>query len=252
MPENLSTPIPVSHWEKAPDAPDVRPLELHLWCGRTAVSDALVMDLASSLPEEERGRAARLRRPDARRHYVAGRTLLRRVLGAVLCVPPSGIRFAYSAAGKPSLSSPANDTLRFSLSHAGDMILVALAHGMDVGVDVERVRGVPAAERIALRMFETPTLGVLRSLSAQDRVLAFLHAWTQREAVVKAIGGRLFSTRDPLPFGWPRPPRALRVPAGDEESEWSVLTPSLGPAWVATAVALGGIERVRQWTMAIA
>lgn len=209
------------------------------------------MDLSSSLPDEERARAERLRQPDARRHYVAGRTLLRRVLGTVLRVPPSAIRFAYSPSGKPSISSPANDALCFSLSHAGDMILVALAIGVDVGVDLERVRVVPAAERIARRIFEPPTLGVLRALPAEERALAFLHAWTQREAVVKALGGRLFSTQDPLPFAWPRPPRALSLPPAGEAVGWSVVTPSLGPSWVATAVALGDIVRVRQWTMAI-
>ncbi len=249
MPEDLSTQIPLDAWMTPSGAPRVRPLEMHLWRCYADVANARIDELASALPEEEKARAARLRQADARRHYVAGRTVLRRVLAMLLRTGPETIRFAYSAAGKPSIASPAPTRLQFSLSHAGDMILIAVASGTSVGADVERVRPVVAVERIARRIFEARTLGILDGLTAEERERAFLHAWTQREAVVKALGGRLFTTADPLAFSWPRRSgTALHADSGGM-GKWTLVTPELGNGWIATAVATDPLERVRSWTV---
>ncbi len=248
MPDDLSVSIAVNTWRTAPAAPVVQPLELHLWHGRTTVADNTLADSEGELPPDEKQRAARLARPEARLRYIAGRVLLRRVLGDVLGAPPRSIRFAYSPAGKPAIAVPAETGLCISLSHAEDTILIALARGVEVGVDVERLRAVRAAGRIARRVFGPATLAMLDDLPADERRAAFLHAWTQREAVIKALGGRLFLTADPLPFDWPRPARPWRRTADETAAPWTLFSPSLGPARVATTVAAGRIERIHQWS----
>jgi len=71
-------------------------------------------------------------------------------------------------------------------SHSGERLLVALAHGARVGVDLERLQRRPRALDVAQRYF-TPDES--RWLAAQDeRDLAFLRLWCAKEAVLKAHG----------------------------------------------------------------
>ena len=100
-----------------------------------------IAELAALLSPDERARALRLVREADRHRFIAGRALLRRTLAGCLGVPAEAIRFDYSAAGKPALAAgfEASD-LRFNASASGGVALVALRHGGDVGVDVERIR----------------------------------------------------------------------------------------------------------------
>jgi 4'-phosphopantetheinyl transferase len=69
--------------------------------------------------------------------------------------------------------------LRFNLSHAGSLALVALAEDLEVGVDVER----PGRNAAAVE----------RSLSAGERASGddWLQLWCRKEAWAKATGGGL-------------------------------------------------------------
>jgi 4'-phosphopantetheinyl transferase len=194
-----------------------------------------------------------LARAESRRQFIVGRSVLRRVLGRCLDVAPHAVRIVHSAAGKPALA-PGGADLRFSLSHAGDLVLLALARTLDVGVDAERMRDDLPLDRIADRVLDEQVKAVLNAQAAEARTLAFFHAWTQREAIVKAVGGRLFTTADPLAFHWPRPSRAVLRARGDGEASalaplWTVIVPPLDGAHVATAVVAGEIERVQLWSL---
>ena len=75
---------------------------------------------------------------DAQR-FLAGRAFLRITLGAVLGVPPRELAFSTGTFGKPSLAATGTDRLRFSLSRTSHAIALALAGGVDVGVDIEHL-----------------------------------------------------------------------------------------------------------------
>ncbi|MEO8551683.1 MAG: hypothetical protein ABI678_17020, partial [Kofleriaceae bacterium] len=75
--------------------------------------------------------------PAAAAAFVAGRTLVRRLLGHWLAVDPCPIRFQDEPDAKPRLDPP--NEVDFSVAHAGDLVVVALARGRRVGVDVEPV-----------------------------------------------------------------------------------------------------------------
>ncbi|HEX6602937.1 MAG TPA: hypothetical protein VF030_09880 [Solirubrobacterales bacterium] len=64
---------------------------------------------------------------------------LRRVLAIYLGQGPSQIRLTEGEHGKPRLADP-EATLRFNLSHSGEIALVAVSGEVEVGVDVERIR----------------------------------------------------------------------------------------------------------------
>jgi phosphopantetheinyl transferase len=101
-----------------------------------------------------------------------------------------------------------NDRLSVSVSHcrAGDDDVVAVAARLSgrVGVDIEPVRTVPAAELARRWFLPREALWVARQGSPDE---AFLRLWTAKEAVGKALGSGL---RDgglrrvvPLPDGDP-------------------------------------------------
>jgi phosphopantetheinyl transferase len=104
----------------------------------------------------------------ARDRWVAARWALRGVLTHYLEREPAAIELRYGERGKPALADP-DARLRFNLSHSGELALVAVAAGREVGIDVQRTRARPAA---------------------------FYLAWTQREAIAKCLGTGLWR---PLP-----------------------------------------------------
>jgi len=143
--------------------------------------------LARTLSEDERARAGRFHRPRDRNRFVAGRGLLRVLLGVALGCPPSSLRFRYNACGKPALA--AGDThLGFNLSHSDGTALFALAWGREVGVDIERVRPEIPAASLAERFLPADAAAALLSLSPAHRPEAFTQAWVRREAYLKALG----------------------------------------------------------------
>ncbi|HEX4521711.1 MAG TPA: 4'-phosphopantetheinyl transferase superfamily protein [Gaiellaceae bacterium] len=84
--------------------------------------------------------------------------------------------------GRPFV--PGHPELRLSMSHAEGMLLVAVADGCRVGVDVEivRDRGISSLPAHALSERELNDLGEPPGLET------FLSYWTRKEAVLKAAG----------------------------------------------------------------
>ena len=141
------------------------------------------------LSDDERERAARL---------APGRAALdRRARGAAdrarpaSSAHPSDVELAAGPHGKPELPGSA---LRFNLSHSGDRALIALADGVEVGVDVERTsrrsraieRTLTDGERAALTA-ATGTSSCCGSGAARRR--------SPRRAAAGSAGRRRRSTR---------------------------------------------------------
>jgi 4'-phosphopantetheinyl transferase len=151
----------------------------------TASADQL-LPLAGCLSADERARAARLRMAAARASFVAGRVLLRRVLGSRLGCPPEALRFTLRPGGKPVAEGGGD--LEFSLSHSAWVVLVAVTQAVPVGVDVERVRPLPEAETIAAAYFPPEERAAYLRLPVPRPEAAFFRLWTGLEARVKATG----------------------------------------------------------------
>jgi 4'-phosphopantetheinyl transferase len=149
----------------------------------------------SLLDPQERARAQRFVRAADADRYVLAHAALRTVLARCLGADPATVRYAAGEHGKPALV-PGGGELEFSLSHAGDVALVAATRAGPVGVDVERLRAFPDALAIADAHFSAAERRALRSVPADRRAEAFLRAWTRKEAVVKAAGGGLAEVLD--------------------------------------------------------
>lgn len=85
-----------------------------------------------------------------------------------------------SASGKPQL---ANSTVTFNLSHCDGYVACIVADGCAVGVDVERIRQIPAR---FYRPYFSPE--DFQAAMSSDSPAAWCQAWTQKEAVIKCIG----------------------------------------------------------------
>jgi 4'-phosphopantetheinyl transferase len=152
----------------------------------------------SILSPDEWARAERFRFPRDRALSLNARAALRTILGSRLAVPPESIRFEYEEHGRPVLAAPA--PLCFSVSHAGEMVAIALSRHA-VGIDIE-----PEDRRVDFQslldyLSETEAAAVLASPD-QERPAAFLRCWTRKEARLKASGKGLAGLSQDDPALW--------------------------------------------------
>lgn len=138
------------------------------------------------LSSDERARAARFIHDRNRRRFVMARARLRELLGERLEVPAQSVSFEYGPTGKPAL--PRHHNLRFNLSHSAELAVYVFAMDIEVGVDVEQVRVIDDAHRLAARTFSPREHHAYRSLPPHEQPLAFFNCWTRKEAFVKATG----------------------------------------------------------------
>jgi 4'-phosphopantetheinyl transferase len=150
-----------------------------VWSVTLAQPPEVVAHLEGLLSGDELERATRMA---AATRWVVARAGLRIVLGDRLGTPPTDVEITTGSHGKPELSGV---PLRFNHSHSGDRALIALTHGAEVGVDVERT------DRRSRAIERTLTDGEQAALTGDDRHVELLRIWCRKEALAKAIGGGL-------------------------------------------------------------
>lgn len=183
----------------------------------------LVAGWEDLLVERERPWIDHPRNPERARARAALRLLLSRETGT----PPDRLRFEHGAHGKPSLDDASRNganALHYNLSHSRGRALIAIAHGREIGVDVEAVRAVPNWPAIARRAFHAEEIARLDALDPGEAPGAFLRLYAGKEAAAKALGvgmGRAFR-RFALPDAREGVPAAFSVPSDlDGRGQWS-------------------------------
>jgi 4'-phosphopantetheinyl transferase len=182
---------PVNSW-MATAVPEVH-RGVRMWLIDLDAPDA---DGASLLSSDETARASRFVFDRHRRRFIAGRSALRRILAAEAGRAPETLAFAYSPAGKPSLSGTGVPALHFNLSHSDQWALVAVTHVGALGVDLEKARPLPDVLRLAQTAFSAAELEELRGVPASHQQDAFFAGWTRKEAYIKARGDHLGTLAD--------------------------------------------------------
>ena len=146
-----------------------------------------VAGLLAGLTPEEKARAARLKRMEDQALYVAAHALLHAAVFQATGQRPRGFRRGEQ--GKPELDPGFGDPpLAFSLAHARGLVACALAPGMALGVDVERIEPGVDGAGIAAMQFAASERAALAAAPAARRAELFHRIWTLREAVAKALG----------------------------------------------------------------
>ena len=102
---------------------------------------------------------------------------------------PERLRFVSSPQGKPALAASfAGSRLRFNLAHSGDVALVAVAAGREVGVDVEQQRPLAEVGQIAERYFSPAERDTLARVAAADLPGVFFNIWSARKPSPRPSG----------------------------------------------------------------
>ncbi|WP_375466185.1 4'-phosphopantetheinyl transferase family protein [uncultured Methylobacterium sp.] len=209
--------------------------ENRVWTVDLALSEARLACCAALLSPEEAARVDRfLRREDGDR-YRASHAALRLILAAALDAAPAEIAFTTGPAGKPELAGRLAGALRFNLSHSGTRALVGVARRTAIGVDVEALRPIPDALRIARAHFSAQEVAALAAAPRSAIEACFTGLWTRKEAVVKALGAGLSLPLDRFTLTLPpAAPRLLAI-ADDAPEAWSLHHLEPGPGTVGTA-----------------
>jgi len=186
-----------------------RPLdgEVHLYCLTLPHDVSELTRFEHLLSTTELDRACLLKSDPARNRYIAGRGKLRDILGGYLDIDPAEVRIATGEQGKPFLADAAVD-LRFNLSHVDDVLVLAIAAGVEVGVDIERIETDKPIHDMARLVFSQREQEELLAMPVPQQIRAFYRCWVSKEACLKACG-RGFS----LPGSSFDVPMSFEVPA---------------------------------------
>lgn len=187
---------PIRPWTPGPSTPRASAGVVDLWrADLTMLGDRL----EGLLCPEEIARADQIVSRHRRVLWIRSRGVLRMLLGSYLDCDPRTLRFALGPHGKPELHreaarkerNPRGEAtdLRFNLSHSGNLALLAVSTGREVGVDIETAGDRPRDElALAARVLGEDQARRLGKLDAQERSREFLRAWVTHEAAVKCRG----------------------------------------------------------------
>lgn len=156
----------------------------------------VVKEAASALPyltkllaADELERASAFHFDAERERYVMARGCLRVVLARHLGIQPDALRFESNEYGKPMLAgTPDADGVEFNVSHSDDLVVLGIARGRRVGVDVELMRNDLPHRDMAERFFSGSELESLRSQPPDGQMEHFFEIWARKEAYVKGRG----------------------------------------------------------------
>jgi 4'-phosphopantetheinyl transferase len=163
---------------------------VHVWLAFETLLDdpANVERFTALMSDDERARERRFLVEPARRLHLLARGMQREVLSSYLPgTSPRGLRFIRTF-GRPSLAPPFDASgLVFNLAHTRGLVVLAVARGEPLGVDVE-IYDHKVRLEVARRYFSQAEVDALEALPADAQPRRFLRLWTLKESYLKAVG----------------------------------------------------------------
>jgi 4'-phosphopantetheinyl transferase len=168
----------------------------------------LVESWRTLLSAEELRRADGFRGETYRQDYITAHAALRFVLGSYLRILPAMVSISASDGTKPVLSVAQQEMeaieldretepearldLRFNLSHTKGAVLIGVAAGREVGVDIEWQRPLDDLDGMARTVMSNEEISLWSKLEPERQMAAFYRLWTRKESYLKAIGLGLY------------------------------------------------------------
>lgn len=239
-------------WRSPPTNLVLSENDIHVWRADLNIPAWRLKLVAQTLSSDEQQRAERFYFEQDRTHFIAGRGLLRTILGRYLDLEPSKLQFSYSFRGKPALvNTNSTETLYFNLSHSNGLALYAVTRSRSIGIDLEHVRPMPDAEKLAQRFFSPQEYAVISTLLPEQKQEAFFNAWTRKEAYLKATGDGLAGLEQVEVSVTPGEPAELLSIQGDRQiaSQWSVYQLTPAPGYIAALAVEGHNWHLECWTI---
>jgi 4'-phosphopantetheinyl transferase len=230
-----------------PSVPKLAASSIHIWQFPLTISRIPLDAYATLLSEDESARAARFRFEKDVRRFTVTRAGVRSILGGYTRRRGQELRFDYSSYGKPALADPMTD-IRFNVSHSGDLAMLAMALGCEVGVDLEEIRENVEIDTLAERFFSERERTTLRGLPYRERVRAFFRCWTCKEAFLKGQGLGLSRNLESFDVEVcpDRPARLLATrPDAEQAMQWSLHDVSTEENCAAAVAWAGSITEIK-------
>jgi 4'-phosphopantetheinyl transferase len=210
--------------------------QVHVWYARLGNDQDPCLRWLSV---DERERSGRIGALESRRQFIAGRKVLRGVLGGYLGQEPGTLEFIHGSHGKPALSmNKLVVPIEFNLSHSGMHLVVALTRGVPVGVDVEAIRPLQRLDLLARRCLSSTERAELEALPEDLRCIGFFRFWVRKESFGKAVGTGIGLGLDRCVTSLEGVPRWITVPPELEPaSAWTLAEIPLGEGCCVAATA---------------
>jgi 4'-phosphopantetheinyl transferase len=209
--------------------PGLGPDELHVWSLSFADAASLQDRFERQLDEAEWVRSRRFATDELRRRWAIGRGAVREILAGYLGIAARDVAIVLRPCaacggphGKPALAPPA-DGLRFNVSHTGELLLVAVAPGREVGIDAEPVGRARPLASTAHSWLGDPESRALERVPPQERERALLRLWTLKEAYLKAAGVGLNADLREVVVALGGEPALQAAPAEPHPERWLLL-----------------------------
>jgi 4'-phosphopantetheinyl transferase len=219
-----------SSWQNAKSPAPLSAAVIHVWRVSLAADEKQGAGFLAILSADERKRAAGFKFEVDRQRFVVAHGVLRLLLAAYLRELPERLVLVPDSRGKPRLAGPSGDSIRFNLSHSGDMALCAFAQGLEVGVDIEQIGREVDELDIARRMFAPNEVRQLETMQGDERTAAFFQSWTRLEAVAKASGRGLGG----MPLG-----EGAAKGGSDDGAVWPIVSLQPGSGYAGAVAAEG-------------
>jgi 4'-phosphopantetheinyl transferase len=168
--------------------------DIHVWTVDLNLDRQQINEFSQLLTDQERQRAAKFINPIHGDRWIVARGYLRQILSQYLKLAPAEIRFSYGVQGKPAIEG---HELQFNLSHSGDRAIYGITAKQPIGIDLEYIHPIAAADLVD-RFFSCAEQAIFHQLPITLQQAAFFHAWTQKEAYLKACGTGLSTPLDQI------------------------------------------------------
>lgn len=186
LPISLDGQLQPTRWSASDNVVDLPHKSVHVWFARTSIQGEGLEFLIQQLDQVERQKMSRFVLEPLRHRYARAHGLLRLLLSRYVGCPPYDLIFSEGSHGKPSLAN--SQGLNFSLSHTDDAIAVAISKGVEIGVDIERIKSIQERDELVNRFFSLDESILYQSLPSEKQEQAFFRMWTRKEAFVKGLG----------------------------------------------------------------
>jgi 4'-phosphopantetheinyl transferase len=218
-----------------------------IWQLALTASHYAVDDFSTLLAPDEISRASQYKFDHLSVAFCLSRAALRALLGAYLEVRPIEARLMYGPNGKPMVAGLTS--VRFNLSHSGDIAVFAFTSDIQIGIDIERIHLIENIQEIAKQCLCSEEQSELASISSAElKTRAFFNCWTRKEAFIKATGEGLTVPLDSFCVTlMPESDARLKYVSGQpgRPETWSLCDLNLHPDYAAAIAYQGPVRRVR-------
>ena len=217
--------------------------DVHVWSTNLDRPPAQIDKFRQFLTTPEHQRADKFINPTHGDRWIVARGYLRQILSQYLDRTPAKIGFTYSQHGKPAIE---DTQIQFNLSHSRDRAVYAISARSPVGIDVEYIHPLPAADLVD-RFFSPAEQGIFHNLPIDTQQAAFFHAWVQKEAYLKACGTGLSTPLDKIEVSIdPSTPAAII--SAPVAGIWQIQKLDISPEYASAIVVGGDYDKIQYFT----